>query len=756
MNKISKTQKSNLAKLLATENINVIHQKVQTAYFIPKTRTLCLPIWEEMSNDLYDLLVGHEVGHALYTPQDFDSKKYKIPHSYFNVVEDIRIDKKMKNKYPGLRKSYFNGYNELVEKDFFMIQNKDVNGLRFIDRLNIFSKSGTTQQIEFNEQEQEFITRSNNLNTWSDVVKLVKDIYAYSENEEFDEEQQEEMQSQLDGMSNDLGGDEDEEQSQPQEGDDEQQEQDQETSSSSGTDNDESEDENETMGASQKEGDEEIQSMLEEKQKSVSGREGSYKTEGNISITDEALEQKKKSIAKVDEKTKEQIYLTLPKCKSAVVPYEHLKLKIDQANTSYSYDKRLQEFKQFKQEQMRTVNLMVKEFEMRKAADNYTKTRTARTGVINTNALHSYKYNDDIFARMNIEPGAKNHGMVMIIDWSGSMGDKLYDTIVQTMNLVMFCKAVNIPFSVYAFSDHNRSNFTPNKKEQYNRWEVRNYYERYPYHYDQEGQLILEDVSLLNFVNSDMKTVKYNEAMANLFGIAKSYMPYAMSRKEYNDGTYDPFADRFECPHALRLGGTPLDSAIYQAVNVVNEFRSKHKIQKMNTIFLTDGSGHTSGKMTIQDTDGKIVSKETYQYDINIKDGTHSFKYGGHKKTHFHAYHRQFLEYFKMKTGSTVIGYYIAGKKLNYWDINHFTNKQSYQAYDDAKAEIRKNKVWTQQNIGYDELFVMPRTNLRIQNEEAVITSDMTASKMKQIFSKGFKQQKMSRIFLNKFIERVA
>ena len=97
MKTVSKEQKSNLAKLLATENINVIHQKVKTAYFIPKTRTLCLPIWEDMSNDLYDLLVGHEVGHALYTPQDENEfKKHKIPHSYFNVVEDIRIDKKMK------------------------------------------------------------------------------------------------------------------------------------------------------------------------------------------------------------------------------------------------------------------------------------------------------------------------------------------------------------------------------------------------------------------------------------------------------------------------------------------------------------------------------------------------------------------------------------------------------------------------------------------------------------------------------------
>ena len=755
MNKISQEQKSNLAKLLATENINVIHQKVETAYFIPKTRTLCLPIWEEMSNDLYDLLVGHEVGHALYTPQDFDPKKYKIPPSYFNVVEDIRIDKKMKIKYPGLRKSYYNGYNELAEKDFFMIKDKDVNGLRFIDRLNIHNKSGTVEQIIFNEQEQEFITRSKELNTWSDVVSLVKDIYDYSENEEFDEEQQEELQQQLDNMSNDLIEGEDEEQSQSQEGQDEEQKQGQENSSSSESDDNKSEDKNETMGASQKEGDQEKQEQ-ETEQKTVSGREGDYKPE-NISITDEALEQQKKSIAKVDDKTKEQIYLTLPKCKSAVVPYEHIKLKIDRSNTHYPYEKRFQDFKKFKQEQMRTVNLMVKEFEMKKAADNYIKTRTARTGVINTNALHSYKYNDDIFARMNIEPGAKNHGMVMIIDWSGSMGDKMYDTIVQTMNLVMFCKAVNIPFSVYAFSDHNRLNFSPNEKEQYNRWQVKNYYQKYPYHYDQEGQLILEDVSLLNFVNSDMKTVKYNEAMANLFGIAKSYMPYAMTRKDFNDTSYDPFADKFECPHSLRLGGTPLDSAIYQTINIVNEFQAKHKIQKMNTIFLTDGSGHTSGKMTIKDSDGTIDTAETYHYDLNIKDGTHTFKYGGRKYgSHFQCYHRKFLEYFKLKTGSTVIGYYIAGKKLNYWDINCFTEKESYQEYDNAKVEIRKNKVWSRQNIGYDELFVMPRSNLRIQNDDTVISSDMSASRMKQIFSKGFKQQKMSRVFLNKFIERVA
>ena len=61
--------KGTLAKLLATENLTVEHRQVTTAYFDVEKRILCLPIWKTASNTVYDLLVGHEVGHALYTPQ---------------------------------------------------------------------------------------------------------------------------------------------------------------------------------------------------------------------------------------------------------------------------------------------------------------------------------------------------------------------------------------------------------------------------------------------------------------------------------------------------------------------------------------------------------------------------------------------------------------------------------------------------------------------------------------------------------------
>ena len=753
MNKISKEQKSNLAKLLATENINVIHQKVETAYFIPKTRTLCLPIWEEMSNDLYDMLTGHEVGHALYTPRDLEkNNKYKIPHSYFNVVEDIRIDKKMKIKYPGLRRSYFRAYRELIEKDFFKTQDKDVNGMRFIDRLNIFFKSGTDQEIIFNEQEQEFIERAKQLNTWDDVVKLTKDIYAYSGTEKFDEEQEEEMRNEL-GQGQ---GDQEPNQSQLSErlsDDYEQQEQNQETTSSSGSDNDKQEDEQSSAGSDSKEEKE----NKEESKGQSNGPEGGYKVGNNEALTDHANEQNKKSMAKTDKDIKENIYLQLPKCKDAVVPYDLISKKIEKINQNFPMADRIRYFKQFKNQQMRTVNYMVKEFEMKKAADAYVRTRTARTGVINTNTLHSYKYNDDIFARVQIEPGAKNHGMVMIVDWSGSMGDKMYDTLVQTMNLVMFCKAVNIPFAVYAFSDTNRRNFKNADDDYYISTRFNHAYEQLPYHYDKEGLLMLEDVSLLEFVNSDMKNVKYQEAMANLYQIALEYHVNFRTKRHFHQYENEENYHRFHTPSALRLGGTPLDSAIYQSVGVVNKFIQKNKVQKMNTIFLTDGSGHTMGKATMLDDHGKIDYVETYMYDVYFKDGTHTYKYGGGSyRSHHHGYHKQFLNYFKQKTGSTVIGYYVCGRKLNYWDVNNFSKKDGYAPYEAAKIELRKNKVVTFTDIGYDELFITTRNNIKIDDTEAEISSDMTASKMKQAWAKSFKQKKMSRVLLNKFVERVA
>ena len=71
--------KSHLARLLATEDLVVEHKHVECAQFDVRTRVLTLPLWEKASHDVYDMLVCHEVGHALFTPDEDWWLDYDIP-----------------------------------------------------------------------------------------------------------------------------------------------------------------------------------------------------------------------------------------------------------------------------------------------------------------------------------------------------------------------------------------------------------------------------------------------------------------------------------------------------------------------------------------------------------------------------------------------------------------------------------------------------------------------------------------------------
>ena len=109
MKKTTVENKSQLAKLLATENIEVQENAVQTASFDVKDRILTIPIFkeEQKSKHVYDMLVGHEVSHALHTPSDgwMNMKdRTKEFRSFVNVIEDARIDKLIQKKYLVLQK----------------------------------------------------------------------------------------------------------------------------------------------------------------------------------------------------------------------------------------------------------------------------------------------------------------------------------------------------------------------------------------------------------------------------------------------------------------------------------------------------------------------------------------------------------------------------------------------------------------------------------------------------------------------------
>jgi hypothetical protein len=174
--------KSLLAKLMATENLTVEHRKVSTASFDVKNRILTIPILEkDLSANLYDLFTGHEVGHALYTPLKgmLKAKEEKINMSVLNVVEDSRIERKVKYKYPGLKHPFYKAYGELLERNFFETDGKDLNEYNLIDRINLHCKAGAALNIKFNEEERELLDAVEETETYEEVIEVAKRIIEY-------------------------------------------------------------------------------------------------------------------------------------------------------------------------------------------------------------------------------------------------------------------------------------------------------------------------------------------------------------------------------------------------------------------------------------------------------------------------------------------------------------------------------------------------------------------------------------------------
>ena len=197
--------KSQLAKLLATEDLVVETKHVETACFNVHTRVLTLPMWNRATSIVHDLLVGHEVGHALFTPDSDWFKERKIPPQFVNVVEDARIEKLMKRKYPGLAKTFYRGYSELSEEDFFKIEDEDISTFNLADKANLHFKIGNFIDLEFDAEESVLIKRIADSETFEEVLDIAEDLYAFCKKKQeeeskvkFDNHEQTSGQSQQD------------------------------------------------------------------------------------------------------------------------------------------------------------------------------------------------------------------------------------------------------------------------------------------------------------------------------------------------------------------------------------------------------------------------------------------------------------------------------------------------------------------------------------------------------------------------------
>ena len=437
--------KGTLARLLAQEDLIVEHRQVETAMFDVEKRILTLPLWEKAEASVLDMLISHEVGHALYTPNEWDFVN-EIPLSYVNVVEDVRIEKLMKRRYAGLPKTFYNGYKDINKKDFFQLQFADLDQFALIDRINLFYKVGMFWDIPFhNGQEKAFRDECAIVETFDEVKDLAKRIAKYQQEQVSDSTSQTEA---TEGTPIELPqqGSGDQIQSSQQVATEESNQQGQEAPTSVKTEQED--------GQKSEESQDDTPSPAAPSGKGATGG----KTYGDDleAVTDSILSESIQNL--VDTESAPINYITLPEInleKTIVTTDAWVQCLEDywKQNDDSIFEEIDADWRKYKTQSNKEVNYLVKEFEMKKSASAYARTTVSKTGVLNTSKLFQYKYNDDIFKKIAVTPDGKNHGLIFNLDWSGSMANVLFNTMKQLLNLIQFCKKTGIPFEVYAFTN---------------------------------------------------------------------------------------------------------------------------------------------------------------------------------------------------------------------------------------------------------------------------------------------------------------
>ena len=780
-------QKTALAKLMATENLSVEHQKIQTAKFDPIKRVLYLPIWQDMNGFIYDLLTGHEVGHALYTPAEgwhdvaSDTSKGRYYKNFLNVVEDARIEKKIQRKYPGLRPSFIKAYNELMNRDFFGIKNKEIDGLPFIDRLNIFTKSQySASWISFSVQEELIIERIKTLETWDDVLKLTQEIYDYSKEEQ--SEMFQEVYNDFDFDDNndddydsDEYGDYDYDDSTETEdsNDNSQNKNSGKSEDSDENDTENSETNNSTDGNSENTEDEEDDTTEKiNRFKDSNPYNGQFQPRCE---TDETFRQKESIL--LDEKSKEYVYIQIPKPKleKIITPWKRVQEQMTQF-----YEKEISEYhfytkedvnswvRDFKNKNERYIGLLAKEFEMRKAAKAFSKLKISDTGDIDINKLASYKFDDNIFRKVMKVPKGKSHGLVLLLDKSGSMGDNMAGSIEQVLVLSLFCRKVNIPFVVYGFGNSSEALACDLDCNPGDRTMLADYWNTFE---SNQGTLALDSVRLREYLNSSMTNAEFSMALRNMICLLSAFerrfsRNYYAARRAYG------------IPPSEDMSNTPLTEALVATASIMKDFKRKNNLDLTSLVIVHDGDADwvRCYNYIITNKDGESrVYREQFNTDsqnVILCDRKNKYE----KKLVSSGLHRSnimydVLDWFKTTTGSKVFGFFLTGPKgsdiknsiYNRYhfedgsDLHQLRNK-SFWTFDtklkDLIKQMKKEKFLSSKPYGYNEFFLVAGgDDLKTEQEEIDVgEGKVTSAKLTKAFMKFNKKKSINRVLVSKFI----
>ena len=798
METINKDAKSLLAKMLATENIHVVHKKMPTAYFDTKNRELGLPILKEMNGDIFDMMTLHEVGHALWTDNDEWMAIVKkdndddLPKSFINITEDVRIERKIKDKYPGGVKSFFKGYTKLYKDNFFGTAGRDYETMNLADKINLHAKVGSITGITFNDEEMEIYDKCKVALTFAHAVEAARDLYEYCK----------EHQEDFEDMDDDhgyMGGDSDEDDCEWEESEVSKSFETKESDSGENEESDSGENEESDSGEN---GEKSVDECEDGKEKDGSGKSNSEgegekteeeatsgKTGGLGNLTNEIQadtvlewEQRKEDLN--DDSGRDYWYANIPESNlNSIINFKDclkdLKdwyvdggLKNDGRDLESDYydayiEAAYKYASKIEKDSMRTVNYLLKEFEMKKSADSYQRASVAKTGVLDMLKMHSYKYNDDVFKRIAITPGDKNHGLVMFLDWSASMAIQHHDCFKQLLQIVWFCRRAGIKFEVYAFTDSGWDIL--GEKDNRSKRNSENPNDSYTWNFKRHdlnlGNHLLFNIFSDRMSKQDMKRMVHYLTMVT-FSISKRYsssryyddfipneITEYLPKEHQNHARYE---DYIPLPDAWHLGGTPLNGAIVNAMNFIPKYRSKNNIQKLNVVFITDGASNDSSNRRVDD-EGKTEwpgskSKVVYSDPVTKK----SYNRGEFKRQNY-ATTSLLLNALKDRVKCNVVGFFLAasrGSRVSNHDLYHVFPNQDIKA---LRKTLRKDKVLVSESQGYDEYyFVAGGSNLRIDDGELAIDDSMTRGKMAKGFTNYMKGKVVNRVLLNKFVEQIA
>jgi len=690
-----------LAKLLAKEDLQVVHGNFTTASFDVVNRTLRLPLWKDKGKAVYDLLVGHEVGHALYTPvdgwHDADINVKDIPRSYLNIVEDIRIEKLIQRTYPGIVRAFKQGYKVLFDDNLFGTVGKDISEYRFMDRLNIFSKGRGYVKVEFSDEEQALVNKALAVESWVDVINICKELQEFvKDNPERENEPEEEH-------------------NEPEE--DEDQNDDPTESDSEGPDKSEKEESDSTSNETK------------------AGGEGQPDTE-----TDNEFRKNEESLLEKDSDGRQPLYSRGVSNKDVdrmVVPYKTLYesrieagLKVEAMDVAdaYTAEQVSVKYEEFVSKSKSLVNQLAKEFERKKAAFEYSRAQTAKKGSLDVNKLYQYQYSEDIFKTVTQLANAKSHGIVSVLDWSGSMSGILSDVVKQTIIIALFCKRVNIPFEFYTFTS-GRNNTDKGISDIV------------------EGRLAhISRTKIVEVTNSYLKKRDFNKSLLDLF--ASSIMSGDWETRRECNISYQN-GSRFD-----QMGSTPLIETMMAMGTIVKRFEARNAIQNVNVMVYTDGQPDYIEISSHYDVNKDMVDYSTKMINFHgktIKGSTTDEIYENTVKA-LKEYTNATIMCLFLSNGSSDFSY-------GYQGINN-----GYSVYSDMQKERRlfnKKGLYTKANVkGYDEFMIIKVGQKEVHQEFEIKENkngrDINVKDIKRQFKNFNKSKKQSKLLVNKITDVVA